>query len=113
MLFFDSGGEGSFSLGVPAEKSGVYTLKIHYLRAPAYGKVQLYVNGKAVGDPVDLYRAFVDMFPRDIWPPKEYVFEGIALKKGSNEFRFSISDKNEEATGYRVGIDCIVLEEEK
>ncbi len=113
MLFFDSGGKGDFSLGVPAEKSGTYTLKIHYLRAPAYGNVQLQVNGEAVGAPVDLYRAFVDMFPRDVWPPKEYVFEGVPLKEGLNVFSFSIADKNEEATGYQVGIDCIVLEEVK
>ena len=105
MLFFDSGGEGDFSLGPFQRRKVEYTLSRSITCGlPAYGKVQLRVNGSLVGEPVDLYRAFVDMFPREVWPPKEYVFEGcLILKPGMNVFNFSIADKNEEATGYRSG----------
>jgi hypothetical protein len=112
MLFFDSGGKGRFTATVPVEKGGKYTIKIHYLRAPDYGNVQLYVNDKPAGEPVDLYRAFVEMFPRNVWPPKEFVFSGVELKEGMNKFTFSIESKNTESGGYKCGIDCIVLEKE-
>ena len=112
-LHFDSGGDGFYSLGVQAEKSGTYSLKIHYLRAPAYGEVRLEVNGRQVGETIDLYRAFVEMFPREIWPPKEYGFEGVDLKKGLNTFTFKINSKNPESEGFQCGIDCIVLEIEE
>jgi len=112
MLAFDSGGQGEFSLAVPVKEKGTYNVKIHYLRAPDYGKVQLHVNGDAVGEPVDLFRAFVEMFPRPVWPPKEFVFSGVMLKPGLNRFTFSIDSKNSESEGYKCGIDCIVLEKE-
>ena len=113
MLHFDSGGQGYFSLGVQADEAGTHTVKIHYLRAPSYGRVQLEVNGRAVGEPVDLYRAFVEMFPRDIWPPQEYVFEGVRLDAGLNTFTFRINSKHSESEGFQCGIDCIVLEKEE
>jgi len=112
MVAFDSCGRGEFSLAVPAQKEGTYRVGIHYLRAPDYGMVQLYVNGEAIGKPVDLYRAFVEMFPRPVWPPKEFVFSGVMLKVGLNTFTFSIDSKKTESEGYRCGIDCIVLEKE-
>jgi len=112
MLAFDSGGQGESSLAVPVKEEGTYNVKIHYLRAPDYGKVQLHVNGDAVGEPVDLFRAFVEMFPRPVWPPKEFIFSGVMLKPGLNTFTFSIDSKNPESEGYKCGIDCIVLEKE-
>lgn len=112
MLFFDSGGQGEFSVGVPVTQAGTYTLKIHYLRAPDYGKIRLQINGADIGPEVDLYRAFVDMFPRPVWPPKEYTFQNVSLKAGTNVFNFAIDSKNPEATGYKCGIDCIVLKKE-
>jgi hypothetical protein len=113
MLLFDSGGAGEVSLAVPAERDGVYTVKVHFLRAPDYGIVRLSVNGAAAGEPVDLYRAFVEMFPREVWPPREYVFEGVSLTAGLNTFTFSVSDKNSESAGAKIGIDCLVLSLER
>jgi len=112
MLVFDSGGKGAFTLGVPVEDEGAYTVKIHYLRAPDYGIVRLAVNGKEIGQPVDLYRAFVEMFPRPVWPPKEFVFPGVKLRAGLNRFTFSIDAKHPDSEGFRCGIDCILLEKE-
>jgi hypothetical protein len=110
MLAFDSGGDGEMSLAVPVKGKGTYTVKIHYLRAPDYGIVQFNVNGRPVGEPVDLFRAFVEMFPRPVWPPKEFVFEGVDLEAGMNVFTFSVTSKNPESEGFKVGIDCLVLE---
>ncbi|MDP2914862.1 MAG: DUF2961 domain-containing protein [Candidatus Aminicenantes bacterium] len=109
MLLFDSGGSGEVSLAVPAEREGLYTVKIHFLRAPDYGIVRLAVNGAPTGEPIDLHRAFVEMFPREVWPPQEYVFKDVPLKAGLNTFIFAVNEKNAEATGSKLGIDCLVL----
>lgn len=111
MLVFDSGGKGQFSLSVPAEESGKYTIKIYFVRAPDYGKVQLSVNSLPVGDPVDTFLKTDDL-TRPIWPPKEFVFPAVPLHDGMNIFTFSIDSKNPESEGYEVGIDCLVLEKE-
>jgi len=110
MLQFDSGGAGELTLAVPAEAEGTYDLKIHFLQAPDYGIVRLAVNGRPVGDAVDLYRAFAEMFPRPVWPPREYVFRGVALRAGVNELTFAVNGKNPESEGARIGIDCLVLD---
>lgn len=109
MLLFDSGGEGQFSLTVPVEKAGTYTVKAFYARAAEFGIVRLAVNGKKVGEPVDTYLRKKDL-TRPLWPPMEASFRGVFLKKGRNEFTFSIDSKNPKADGYQVGLDCLVLE---
>lgn len=111
MVEFDSGGKGFFDLAVPVKKAGIFNLNIYYVRAPDYGKVQLSVNGTAAGEPADTYLRTDDL-TRPIWPPKAYIFKGIALKKGLNTFRFTIRSKNPGSDGFKTGIDCIVLKKE-
>jgi hypothetical protein len=111
MLLFDAGGEGSFSLAVPVAEAGTYRVKVHYVRARDYGRVQLAVNGAAVGGPVDTYLERDDLV-RPIWPPREYRFSGIHLRRGENVFTFSVADKNPASRGFKVGLDCLVLEKE-
>lgn len=108
MLAFDSGGRGTFSLAVPVDDSGVYTIRIFYTRAPDFGKVQLSVNGRAIGDNVDTFKKTDDL-TRPIWPPKQYDFQNVRLKQGENVFQFAVSSKNAESTGYKMAIDCLVL----
>jgi hypothetical protein len=110
LLAFDSGGEGELSLAVPVKESGFYSVKVYYLRAPDYGMVQLRVNGREVGEPVDLFRAFVEMFPRPVWPPREYEFPGVELKEGMNVFTFAVNSKNPESEGFKIGLDGLVLD---
>ncbi|MBM3294257.1 MAG: DUF2961 domain-containing protein [Candidatus Aminicenantes bacterium] len=109
MLHFDSGGSGEMTLAVPAERDGLYDVKVHFLRAPDFGIVRLTVNGAPAGGPVDLFRAFVEMFPREVWPPQEHVFEDVPLKAGLNTFAFSVDSKNPESAGYKIGLDCLIL----
>ena len=109
LLFFDAGDRGWVSLNVPAPETGLYSVKIFYVRAVDYGKVQLSVNGHSQGDPVDTYLETDDL-TRPVWPPKEFVFPGIPLNQGKNIFQFSIDSKNSESQGFIIGIDCLVLE---
>jgi len=51
-----------------------------------------------------------DDLTRPIWPPREFVFKGIEMKKGMNVLRLSINSKNPKAEGFRTGVDCVKLE---
>ncbi len=108
MLAFDSGGKGSFSLAIPVEEPGVYTVTIHYTRAPEYGKVQLSVNGRTIGDPADTFLKTDDL-TRPIWPPRQFDFPDVRLKQGENVFEFAVDSKNPKSKGHRMAIDCLVL----
>lgn len=112
MLVFDSGGKGQVTLAVPAKSEGLYTVKVHYARAPEFGIVRLNVNDQTVGEPADTFLRRKDL-SRPLWPPKAFRFAGVALKKGANEFTFLIEAKNPKATGFQMGLDCIELEKEK
>jgi hypothetical protein len=111
MLVFDSGGDGQFTLAVPAAEEGRYTVKVYYPGATEFGIVGLEINGKPVGKPVDTYLRRNDLV-RPLWPAKAYSFSGVELTKGVNQFTFSTHSKNKKATGYQIGLDCIVLEKE-
>jgi len=112
MVVFDSGGDGQFSLAVPVDESGRYTVKVYYARAPEFGVVGLAVNGNRVGQPVDTFLKRKDLV-RPLWPAEMTSFPGVTLKRGDNEFTFSVRGKNPKAEGYQVGLDCIVLQREE
>lgn len=112
MLLFDTGGKGKCSLAVPVEQAGEYKVKVYYVRAPDYGIVHLRINGKQAGDPVDTFLKTDDL-TRPLWPPKAFDYGEIALSEGINDFEFSLQSKNEKAEGFKLGIDCLVLEKVK
>ncbi len=109
MLDFDSGGEGDVTLLLPSEAEGSRTLKLYLARGPDRGIVTLSVNGVPVGGELDTYLRRDDLV-RDLWPPAEYVVPGVVLKKGVNELRLAVNKKNPEADGFKLGLDCLVLE---
>jgi hypothetical protein len=112
MLFFDSGGAGELSLAVPVEKEGRYDVTVYFVRTPECGIVDVSINGESVGDPADTFKKTDDL-TRPIWPPKPFLYSGIRLRRGTNTFRFSINSRNPKSAGFKVGVDCLVLEEKK
>jgi D-arabinan exo alpha-(1,3)/(1,5)-arabinofuranosidase (non-reducing end) len=111
MLSFNAGDKGKLSVAVPVQETGVYTVGVYYTRAQDFGKVQLSVNGERIGEPVDTFLQKDDL-SRPIWPPKRFDFRGVRLKRGENVFQFAVDSKNPESKGYRLAIDCLVLEKE-
>jgi hypothetical protein len=109
MLLFDSGGKGRFSLAVPVDEEATYAVRIHFVQAPEYGIINVLINGKPVGEAADTYKRTDDL-TRPIWPPKAFDFGAVHLKKGLNVFEFAVNSKNAEAEGYKMGLDCLVLE---
>ena len=109
-LAFDPGPGGTVSVALPVQETGTYTLRIYYLRGEDFGIAALAVNGRPAGEPVDTYLATEGGQPRAIWPPKEYVFAGVPLTAGMNVLQFRVDSKNDASKGYKIGIDCLVLE---
>ncbi|HOP81344.1 MAG TPA: VCBS repeat-containing protein, partial [Armatimonadota bacterium] len=91
------------TLAVPVEKSGSYEISANFTRAIDYGIVQLYLNGKKIGRPVDLYND-------GVVPSGEVQFGNHELSAGENKITVEIIGANEKAQkSYMVGIDYIKL----
>jgi hypothetical protein len=108
MLAFDAGGDGFFTLGVPADGEGLYDVTVHFARAEDYGTVELDVNGRPAGPAFDAYFRTGGL-SRPFWPPQPVTYAAVPLKAGANAFRFAIRSKNPASKGYRAGLDCLIL----
>lgn len=109
MVLFDSGGEGELSLAVPVKKAGRYRVKIYFVRAPDYGQTRLFINGSQTGNLIDTYLETDDL-TRPLWPPQAFDLGEVDLKAGLNVLRFVVNSKNEKSHGYKLGIDCLIIE---
>jgi hypothetical protein len=97
----------TLDLAVPVAKTAAYRLKMQLTKAVDYGIVQLYLDGKKLGDPIDLYNDGV-------------VATGVLdmgihkLNAGEHTLRIEIVGANEKAVkAYMFGLDYLLLEEVK
>jgi hypothetical protein len=95
----------TLDLAVPVQKAAAYRLKMQLTKAIDYGIVQLYLDGKKLGEPIDLFNNGV-------------IATGVLdmgihqLDKGEHKLRFEIVGANEKAVkNYMLGLDYIKLEE--
>jgi hypothetical protein len=95
----------TLDLAVPVQKAGTYRLKMQLTKAVDYGIVQLYLDGKKLGKPIDLFNNGViasgalDMGVHE-------------LEKGEHKLRVEIVGANEKAVkGYMFGLDYVLLED--
>jgi hypothetical protein len=105
MLAFDSGGDGAFTLAVPAPEDGLYTVETHLVLGNDYGVVELDIDGRPAGPPADTFFRS----GRAVQPPRAFIYENVPLKTGLNPFRFIVRSKNPQSAGHRMAIDCLVL----
>jgi hypothetical protein len=92
-------------LAVPVKKTGAYRLKMQLTKAVDYGIVQLYLDGKRLGAPIDLYNNGVvatgalDMGVHE-------------LTEGEHKLTVEIVGANEKAIkSYMFGLDYVLLED--
>ena len=91
-------------LAVSAAKTGTYDVSVVLTKARDYAIVQLSVNGKKAGDPIDLYNPAV--IPTD--PISLGTFE---LTEGENKLTVEIVGANEKAVpAHMFGLDQVVLQ---
>jgi len=95
----------TLDLAVPVQKTAAYRLKIQLTKAIDYGIVQLYLDGKKLGGPIDLFNNGVI--------PTGVLDMGIhQLEKGEHKLRVEIVGANEKAVKkYMFGLDYLKLEE--
>jgi hypothetical protein len=94
----------TLELAVPVEKAGTYRLKMQLTKAIDYGIVQLSLDGKKLGGPIDLFnRGVVATGVLDMGTQE--------LSKGQHVLRVEIVGANEKAVkNYMFGLDYLRLE---
>jgi len=97
------------SIQVPVEADGTYEVAMHLAKATDFGAFQLSIDGKNVGRPFDGYNSEGGWGFSHIIVSDEVSFGAVALTEGLHTFEFRVVGKNEAATSYMVGVDCILL----
>ncbi len=91
------------TLALPVAKAGRYTVKAQFTKAIDYGIVQLWLDGKKLGDPIDLFNTAVV-------PSGEITLGTLDLEAGERQLVAEIVGTNEKAVvKYMFGLDYIKL----
>jgi len=105
-LWWKGGRPGDrLTLEVPVSEPGRYRVEAVFTRARDYGVVQVRLNGKALGDPLDLFAPFV------VEPTGRLTLGEIELPAGPVPLVLEIKGKNAKAAGegFGVGLDYVRL----
>jgi len=93
-------------LALPVKDAGKYKLSIRLTKARDYGIVQLSVDGKAAGTPIDLYNP--EVVPTEVIDLGTFDFDA-----GKHKLTFEIKGANEKADkAYMVGVDYVRIEKQ-
>lgn len=87
---------------VPVAKSGKYDLTVALTRAKDFGTIQFALDGRKIGQPVDLYNP-------EVTPLPPFSIATPDLSAGSHELTMELVGSNKKAEGTFVGIDYIKL----
>jgi WD40 repeat protein len=93
---------GYVELALDMARAGDYALDIYFTRAPDYGRVEVSVDDKPVGQVFDGYDARVI-------PSGKVSFGTLHLTAARHRLRFRVVDKRPQSRDYYLGVDCLVL----
>ncbi|MBA3387627.1 MAG: carbohydrate-binding protein [Chthoniobacterales bacterium] len=106
-----SGGSGTYfnavavgnyiTYTVPVAKVGTYRVKVGVQTKPNKGKFKLAINGVNQGLTQDEYSPSVNYSERDLGT--------VNLNSGNHAFKFFVTGKNSNSTGYTLAFDYIEL----
>jgi hypothetical protein len=108
-LFWRGGDIGdTLEFDVPIKDAGDYDLEVSLTTAPDYPMVQVLLDGKALGDPIDLFDA------RNVAKTKLTPFKASALTAGTHRIGLRITSVNPKAKPAKfVGLDYVKLSKAK
>ena len=90
-------------LALPVKEDGKYEVQAVLTKARDYGIVQLYLDDKKLGEPIDLYNP-------EVVPTKPLSFGTQELTKGEHKLTVEIVGANEKAVkAYMFGLDYVLL----
>lgn len=102
-LWWTGGKVGNtLELTVDTDTAGTFELVAGLTKAIDYGTVQFSVNGRKVGEPLD-------MFHETVIPTGNIVVGEISLEAGSHTVSVEIVGKNAKSLNYMVGIETLLL----
>ena len=88
---------------MPVAKAGGYEVSVALTKARDYGIVQFYLDGKKVGEPIDLYNP-------DVIPAEPIVLGTHHLTAGEHKLTVEIVGANPKAVkSYMFGLDEILF----
>jgi hypothetical protein len=93
--------DGILILGLPATMGGRFDVVMRFVAGPDEGIVQLFANGKTLGDPIDLFAQKEE--------PKEVTIGPLAMRTGTNPLVIRFVGKNPNSKGASLGIDHVLL----
>eukprot|EP00913_Durusdinium_trenchii_P013350 g12531.t1 len=92
----------TLSLELPAEKAGNYELEVVLTKARDYGVVQLLLDGKSLGGPIDLFNS------PNVVTTGVLTFPAPDIKAGKHKLTIRIVGANRKAVkSYMVGLDYV------
>jgi hypothetical protein len=95
--------DAKLDLALPVKEKGKYEVRVALTKAPDYGIVQFYVNGKKAGEPIDL-------FDKKVTNTKPISLGTFELPAGEQKLTVEIVGTSEKgAKGYLFGIDSVEL----
>jgi hypothetical protein len=93
--------DAELTLQLPSTLGGQFEVIVRLVSGPDLGIVQFALDGKPVGDPIDLFA------PK--WEPKEVSIGTVTLKAGANRLVVRAMGKNPQSQRLGVGIDAFIL----
>jgi hypothetical protein len=93
--------DAELTLQLPSTLGGQFEVIVRLVSGPDLGIVQFALDGKPVGDPIDLFA------PK--WEPKEVSIGTVTLKAGANPLVVRAMGKNPQSKRLGVGIDAFIL----
>ena len=95
------GSRATFPLDV--EDGGSYGIRAQFVNGPDFGVVQVAVDGRPLGQPIDLYAPALQL-------ARPVTLGALALSEGKHTFTLTVTGKNDASSNYRAGIDLLILD---
>jgi serine/threonine protein kinase len=102
-LFCPAEKDGHVTLEFEVARQGRYQLDVYFTRSPAFGLVEIALDGRKVGTPFDACAA-------EVGPSGAVPLGVLELSQGKHHLRFTALDRSPQTNTCGFGIDCLKLE---
>lgn len=103
-VLFENATEGNrFTLRFRVPGDGTYGINVRFGTGPDHGRVQAAIDGRPLGEPVDLYAA-------EAGRTDELTLGRLELAEGDHTITFTVTDRAAAATGLRARLDYLELQ---
>jgi hypothetical protein len=101
-LFCSARAGATLALRLPVAAAGQYSVDLYATHAPDFGIIRVSLDGKPLGENLDLYRG-------EVAPSGKLALGVTALTVGEHALSFEVVGKNGASGGCHFGLDCLEL----